>query len=76
MARPAEDVKEGRDAAPVTDVQSNSEPQADKAVSTSTAEGGVRALEMRYMELLEKRIADLEAKLEEAEKVCCKPVAL
>lgn len=31
----------------------------------------VRTKEMLYMELLEKRIADLETKLKEAEKVEC-----
>jgi hypothetical protein len=35
----------------------------------SMTEKSLRGLEMKYMELLEKRIADLEAKLKDVEKV-------
>lgn len=43
-------------------------PQAGEAPGSNGTEPSLRAMEMKYMELLEKRIADLEAKLKEAEK--------
>jgi hypothetical protein len=36
---------------------------------TEAPERNLRTMEMQYMELLEKRIADLEARLKDSEKV-------
>ena len=58
---------------------------ADSAQTTASAQDGskppvteltIRSKEMQYMELLEKRIADLEAKLKESEKVQNRSVPL
>jgi hypothetical protein len=45
------------------------EAKTETVDNASTTEKSLRGLEMKYMELLEKRIADLEAKLKDAEKV-------
>ena len=55
------------DAEPNTSEGATAEKPAE---ASSAMETGLRGLEMKYMELLEKRIADLEAKLKEAGKVC------
>lgn len=46
-------------------------PKAEGAGDPNPPDRNVGALEMKYIELLEKRISLLEAKIKEAEKVGC-----
>ena len=45
------------------------EPKADAVSNLGQPEPDVQSLEKKYIELLEKRIADLEDKLKDSEKV-------
>jgi len=69
MTSSVDNINNGHSSVPEVKDGSHLTAETEKAVEPSAMEGGLRALEMKYMELLEKRIADLEAKLKDVEKV-------
>jgi hypothetical protein len=69
MGSPEDDVNGRRGSTPEPERSLDQVAKTEKPTDSITKETSLRGLEMRYMELLEKRIADLEAKLKEAEKV-------